>query len=103
MYIAGYTSLGVYSRYTLLPYVHPGYTTLPPYVHLLYHPGYTTPVYYRSRHSEQCVWVPGEEALGSNLGYSLGERLSGAFRTLRVLELLCPSAQSYSALPVKKC
>ena len=70
---------------TYLPICFP---TTPPRVH--------HPVYSATRLPPVPVSVYSDEALGSTLGYTLGERLSGASLLSVVLRLVCPSAQSCS-------
>ena len=80
------------------------YTSIPPgYVLPLYHPGYTmyippSTVVPLRLHRDGRVYS--NEALGSNLGILTEREVSKPLRTLRVLALLCPSAQSYSGSPV---
>ena len=98
-HIGRYTQ-GVYTREatylpTMVPYylptmVHP----IPPWV---YH---TLPHAAASRTAGHWVHaVYSDEALGSTGRITLGERLSGASLLSVVLQLLCPDAQSPSALP----
>ena len=87
-----YTSLYALSVYqeecmppvypTILPWVHPSHRWSSYYT-----PGVLHGVY-------------GEEALGSTGRITVGERLPRASFLPFLLGLLCPGAQSYSALPV---
>ena len=82
----------VYTLGMHLP-THPGYA--PPYTPWVYH--LPSMVYYRTRHSEQCVRCSSEEALGSRKGITLGGGGLEPLRTSKVLELVGVCAQSYSA------
>jgi len=97
-YVPGYTMVGIVG----IPPMYPGipwwvYTTLytvhpvPPWV---YHRMSCTP-----STSALATSLPDNEALGSKKEISLGESLSAALRTSKVLRLIGDSAQSYSALP----
>ena len=90
-YIAPYTS-----------YVHPGIYhpgIPPPYYTSLGTPPYTPTRSVPSGTLSPPVTVRDDEALGSNLGYSLGERLSGASLPLILLGKKEASAQSCSLSP----
>ena len=92
-YDGRYTPPGYDGRYT-----PPGYV-LPPY-----HPGYTRPppavlCYMATSHTQ--LGVP-QRSPGLTLGETRGWEASEPLRTLRVLGLVYPPAQSYSALPGNK-
>ena len=84
------------------PYYAPvpwwGYVHLPIYT-LVYLPGYTPLHTYWVTCTSVLCRAAGERALGSNLRKPLGERPLRVLKTLILLGLLLPSAQSYSRLP----